>query len=108
MNKTEELLRANIERIDAEIKHLVKVVNYYLGERLPFLTIEFDCPVCKHMTLAKKIITSSQFYFINTSTSNFPAHWEDYCDKFGMYCYTCGNTFEKKESTEWVKVKKEG
>lgn len=60
MNKTEELLRANIERIDAEIKHLVKVVNYYLGERLPFLTIEFDCPACKHITLANERIENAR------------------------------------------------
>ena len=105
MNKTEELLRANIERIDAEIKHLVKVVNYYLGERLPFLTIEFDCPVCKHMTLAKEV-RWSEGTAISSSGESYTYHYCSFNPEH-IYCYNCGNTFEKKESTEWVKVKKE-
>jgi len=103
MNKTEELLRANIERIDAEIKHLVKVVNYYLGERLPFLTIEFDCPACKHVTLAKNVSWPVDVTFLSDYSYTFNLELQEH-----IYCYTCGNTFEKKESTEWVKVKKEG
>ena len=56
------------------------------------VAIDFNCPVCKHETLAKKVITHDSLL--------------ERFRRYNLYCYGCGNTFEKKETSEWVKVEK--
>ena len=106
MNKTEKAM------IKEGLKDLSDSLARLKGRIKDSLPVEFDCPVCKHKTLAKDIIISSEFRFTNTvtATTNFHVPVINYWDTFSMfgkYCYTCGNTFEKKDTTEWVKVKKE-
>jgi hypothetical protein len=56
---------------------------------------DFNCPVCKHVTLAKKVVTSATYGYFCTIGR-------------GRYCYTCGKTFEKKTETTYQEVTKDG
>jgi len=64
------------------------------------LIIVFDCPKCKHKTLAKKV---------QHRDNSTPTSWH-YISLFyapnDIYCYTCGKTFRPTETkTTYEEVK---
>lgn len=96
MNKAlqivKETLESSIKLTDERITSLEdttkNIPNY----------VEFDCPICKHETLAKKT------YGLKRDTNNL----------FGLplvskeehlYCYSCGKTFQMEEKKVWKEVK---
>lgn len=64
---------SRIDRIEIQLKGL------------PYSLIEFYCPVCQHTTIAKIL-------FMVYSSGELG----------GVYCYTCGNTFIRATTDEWI------
>jgi transcription elongation factor Elf1 len=98
-----KIIRDGFKSISDKFEDIIKSLknlNSNLDTLKDSLPVEFDCPVCKHVTLAKKALR-----FEDEVITPFNIHAIHVIEN--IYCYTCGNTFEKKDYAEWVKVEKE-
>ena len=101
MNKTEKHLEESI-RLTNEFMHKLhnritslEDTTKNILKVTPTPYVEFDCPICKHTTLAKNYTDKFYVGFRSVTSVNN--------DK--VYCFSCGKTFQMEEKKVWKEVK---
>jgi hypothetical protein len=103
MNKSKQQikdLQLSEERTWDETKRLDRICDNLLEkitkiDNKPNPYVEFDCPICKHTTLAKNYTDKFYVGFRSVTSVN----------KDKVYCFSCGKTFQMEEKKVWKEVK---
>lgn len=84
------LVKSSIATVELKLSTKIKEATKTQEEDAP---VEFDCPICKHVTLAKQCKTVSVYGYFSSYLNG------------QRHCYTCGRYFEMITKTKWVEIK---